>query len=71
VKCCVFFEVSNAFINIILDDVRFQVLTAASMKFRVFSDALPCSQVDVTDFSEVRTASIIRAMMEPVRTSET
>jgi hypothetical protein len=28
-------------------DVRFQVLTAASMKFRVFWDVLPCSQVDV------------------------
>jgi hypothetical protein len=27
--------------------VRFQVLTAASMKFRVFWDILPCSQIDV------------------------
>jgi hypothetical protein len=27
--------------------VRSQVLTAASMKFRVFWDALPCSQIDV------------------------
>jgi hypothetical protein len=27
--------------------VRFQILTAASMKFRVFWDILPCSQVDV------------------------
>jgi hypothetical protein len=26
--------------------VRFQALTAASMKFRVFLDELPCSQVD-------------------------
>jgi hypothetical protein len=26
---------------------RFQVLTAASMKFRVSFDVLPCSQVDV------------------------
>jgi hypothetical protein len=27
--------------------VRFQVLTAASMKFRDFSDILPCSQINV------------------------
>jgi hypothetical protein len=27
--------------------VRFQVLTAASMKFKVFWDILPCSQTDV------------------------
>jgi hypothetical protein len=27
--------------------VRFQVLTAASMKYRVFSDILPCSQIYV------------------------
>jgi hypothetical protein len=27
--------------------IRFQVLTAASMKFRVFWDVLQCSQVDV------------------------
>jgi hypothetical protein len=27
--------------------LRFQVLTAASMKFRVFWDVLPCSEVDV------------------------
>jgi hypothetical protein len=27
--------------------VRFQVLTAASMKFRVFWDILPCSQIDI------------------------
>jgi hypothetical protein len=27
--------------------VRFQVLTAASMKFRVFWDVLTCSQIDV------------------------
>jgi hypothetical protein len=26
---------------------RFQILTAASMKFRVFWDVVPCSQVDV------------------------
>jgi hypothetical protein len=30
-----------------LDYVRFQVLTAASMKFRVFLDVLPCSRVGV------------------------
>jgi hypothetical protein len=27
--------------------MRFQVLTAASMKFKVFWDVLPCSQIDV------------------------
>jgi hypothetical protein len=32
---------------IILIHVRFQVLTAMSMKFRVFWDVMPCSQVDV------------------------
>jgi hypothetical protein len=40
--------------------VRFQVLTAASMKFRiVFWDVLPCKILS-TDVSEVRAASIIR-----------
>jgi hypothetical protein len=32
------------------------------MKFGVFWDVLSCSQVVLTDVSEVRTASIIRAM---------
>jgi hypothetical protein len=54
--------------------VRFHVLTAASMKFRVFWNILPCSQFDI-DVSEVRAASIIRAiialMMEAAHTSET
>jgi hypothetical protein len=27
--------------------VRFQVLTAASMKFTVFWDVMPCSEVDI------------------------
>jgi hypothetical protein len=40
--------------------VRFQVLTAASMMYRVvFWDILPCKMI-VDDVSEVRTASIIR-----------
>jgi hypothetical protein len=30
---------------------RFQVLTAVSMKFRVFWDVLPCSQIDVDQLS--------------------
>jgi hypothetical protein len=34
-------------INIRINYVRFQVLTAASVKFRVFWDVLPCSQIDV------------------------
>jgi hypothetical protein len=48
------------------------------MKFRVFCDILPCSQTDITDVSEVRAASNIRAMsgllalmIEAARTSET
>jgi hypothetical protein len=41
------------------------------MKFRVFWDVLPCSQLMLTDVSEVRTASIISLMMQAVRTSET
>jgi hypothetical protein len=28
-------------------DAKFQVLTAVSMKFRVFWDVLPCSQIEV------------------------
>jgi hypothetical protein len=41
--------------------VRFQVLTAASMKFIfVFWDVLPCKII--VDVSEVRAASIIRAI---------
>jgi hypothetical protein len=42
--------------------VRFQVLTAVNMKFRVFWDVVPCSHVEVDHVSEVRTASIIRVM---------
>jgi hypothetical protein len=30
-----------------LNTMRFQVLVAVSMKFRVFWDILPCSQIDV------------------------
>jgi hypothetical protein len=37
--------------------VIFQVLTAASMKCRVFWDIAPCSHVEVGEVSEVRTAS--------------
>jgi hypothetical protein len=52
--------------------VRFQILTAASMKFRVFWDAAPLKWTDV---SEVRNTSIIRVfialIMEVVRISET
>jgi hypothetical protein len=34
--------------------VRFQVLTAASMEFRMFWDVLPCSQVDVDQHTPCR-----------------
>jgi hypothetical protein len=50
--------------------VRFQVITAASMKFRVFWDVAPCSHAEV--YGRFRGAyCIIRVMMELVRTSET
>jgi hypothetical protein len=48
------------------DDVRFQVLTASSMKFRVLWDILPCSQIDVD-----RRFRLIALIMEAARTSET
>jgi hypothetical protein len=51
--------------------VKFQVLTVASMKLIAFRDIVPRSLVVVADLSEVRTASIIAIMMEAVRTSET
>jgi hypothetical protein len=41
------------------------------MKFRVFWDVASCSTVLLTDVSEVLTASVVRAMIEAVRTSET
>jgi hypothetical protein len=44
--------------------MRFQVLRAAGMKYRVFWDVAPCSLTGVTDTSEVRTASIIRAIAD-------
>jgi hypothetical protein len=44
--------------------VRFQVLTAVSMKFRVVWDLAPCS-LHVDRVSKMRTASIIRAMNKP------
>jgi hypothetical protein len=50
--------------------VRFQVLTAASMKMTIFWDIAPCSLVEVTDVSKVL-AAIIALMMEKTSTSET
>jgi hypothetical protein len=44
--------------------VRFQVLKEASMKTRAFWDIAPRSFVEFTDGLDVRTASIIRVMME-------
>jgi hypothetical protein len=48
--------------------MRFQVLTVARMKFRVFWDVVTLKLINV---SKMRTASIIRAIMEAVRTYET
>jgi hypothetical protein len=54
--------------------VRFQVLSAASIKTAACWDIAPWSLVEVNYFSEVRTASTIRVIaliMEAVRMSET
>jgi hypothetical protein len=55
--------------------MRFQVLTAAIMKLRIFCDVLPVLNWMSIDVSEIRAASIIRAMtalmMEAASTSET
>jgi hypothetical protein len=50
--------------------VRFQVLTAASMKFRVFWDVGRVVTLKLTDVSEVST-DFIALMMEAIRISET
>jgi hypothetical protein len=42
--------------------VRFQDLSAASMKLRIFLDVLPYSSLNVTDVSEVHAAFIIKAI---------
>jgi hypothetical protein len=42
--------------------IRFQVLTEASMKITVFWDVVPCSLVEVYSRSEAVAASIVRAM---------
>jgi hypothetical protein len=43
-------------------NVGFQILTAASMKMTVLWNIAPCSFVEVTDISEMHTASIIRVI---------
>jgi hypothetical protein len=50
--------------------VRFQVLTAASMKIITFWDIPPVVSLEYADVSEMRTAIIV-LVMEAVRTSET
>jgi hypothetical protein len=54
--------------------VRFQVLTAASVRFRVLWVVAPCSHDEVDDVSDVRIATIIREiialMMKAVYTTE-
>jgi hypothetical protein len=49
--------------------VRFQVITAASMKFRILWDVLPCSQVDVD--RRFRGAYCLHHQSDAARTSET
>jgi hypothetical protein len=51
-------------------DKRFWVLTAVSMKMHVFWIVTSLSLVKLTNDSEVFTASIIKAMMKAVSTSE-
>jgi hypothetical protein len=48
--------------------VRFQVLMAVSMKFRVFWDVAPCSHIEADRRFR---GAYCRVMMEAVRTSET
>jgi hypothetical protein len=45
-----------------LTKVLFFKIDTRSEKFKVFCDVAPCSHVELTDVSEVRTASVIRAM---------
>jgi hypothetical protein len=47
------------------------VLINKKLKFGVFWEVGQCSLIGVSDVSELRTASIIMAMMEAVCTSET
>jgi hypothetical protein len=42
--------------------VKFQVLSAVSMKINVFWDVAPYSLIKLTDVSKALTLSIIRAM---------
>jgi hypothetical protein len=51
-------------------DTRFWVLTAVSMKMHDFWIVTSLSLVKLTNDSEVFTASIIKAMMKAVSTSE-
>jgi hypothetical protein len=51
--------------------VRIQVLTATSMKRAAFWVVAPCTLVEFADVSEVCTASVIRAIVSAVSTSET
>jgi hypothetical protein len=51
--------------KIIVTYVRFQVHTAASMKFRVFWDVLPCCQIDVDRRFTGASVSNIRLRSEP------
>jgi hypothetical protein len=51
--------------------VRFQVLTAASIKFKVFWDVAPCSHVEADRRFRSAYCHLQALMMEAVRTSET
>jgi hypothetical protein len=43
--------------------MKFQILTAVSMKVTVFWDVVPCSPVKFTDVSEVLAASIMKVII--------
>jgi hypothetical protein len=57
-NCCVLFEVLTEFLN----NVRFQVLTAASTKMTAFWDIAPCSLVEVDRRFRREYCSIIRTI---------
>jgi hypothetical protein len=40
--------------------LRFEVLTAKTVKITIFRGVAPCNLVEYTDFSETSTASILR-----------
>ena len=63
-KLSVFVDLTTWPIGIAVDFARFELLTAIFMKAQVFSYVMPCRLVN-TDVLEERSASTIRAELEP------